>query len=64
MKAPIWGAHGHAKVSTSLEKGESDVPECEDEWRFQAQLVAAMPHWLTTLINLAGAGTLLLFCWL
>lgn len=38
--------------------------ECEYEYErcFQAQIVAAMPHWLTALVNIAGAATLLLIC--
>ncbi len=59
-EAPIWGARAFSKVSKARQKwGEADVPECECERRFQAEVVAVMPNWLMTLINIAGATTLI-----
>jgi hypothetical protein len=64
VSPPIWGAFSRRKIGKLPEKWEAGVLECEYEYErcFQAQIVAAMPHWLTALVNIAGAATLLLIC--
>lgn len=59
VESPHLGGATLSKIQQISRKGEADVPECECERRFQAQLIAVMPNWLMTLINLAGAATVL-----